>query len=133
MARGTRRLVFRVVITQAAPGTAVGTVLIELDYGDDEAPRFPSLNSAVSSGLSFVRRYQSAGIDAEAQVYGKVIGADADAPVRALVAGEAAEKLYAHIDTPGKGLLQRIGLANREAAATAELDPDIEPDLAAAV
>ena len=133
MARGTRRVVFRVEVRVAsAAATFDGDLLIELDYGDDpiNAPRFRSLNAAVNAALAFVRRYQAVGIDAEARVMGQVVGVDATTPIRALAAGEGDEKVYAALDTVAHGLRQRVSLANSEAsAAGSNLDDDIFPDV----
>lgn len=116
---------YRVEIRNAAAGIPAGTLLVAInaDYS-----KKVGLNKAVSDAMAFVRRFQSAGIDAEAVVFGKPVGADEAGTANPLDAAQQAEQTYATVDTPGKGLLQRISAANT-AAAAADLDPDVAPDI----
>lgn len=104
-----------------------------------------SLSLAIQRGSSFLRRYQSNGLDCRLEVIGVVID-DANPPagvagvgawdavvfppsgkalpalpLRAMTAAEQAEQIFARIDTPEKGLTTRIHLSNRAAASNALL------------
>lgn len=129
------KMLYRVEVRAAGAGGAVGALLtgINADYSKNIG-----LNSAVNSAMAFVRRYQAIGTDAEAVVYGKPIdfGGNAPAePLRELTAGELTEQIYAHIDTPGRGLKQAISRANTSADSVGggALDGDVAPDLPAIV
>lgn len=129
MARGNVKMRFRFVVANAVAGPTDGTDIYDenTDYSKDM-----SLNTAISRCLSFIRRFQSGGIDVEGKVYGIPYGDPSDNPVRAFQGTEADEKIYAHLDTVALGLKQRIRLANQDAAELAaggSLDADVDPDL----
>lgn len=135
MARGNIKMRFRVEIRAAVDGGGMaGAVLLNVDY--ESAPgvyNFGGLNAAVSSAIAFVNRFQSAGVDAEAYVFGKPMGAAATQPVRALAAPELVEKVYANVDGVSRGMRQRINAANAEPGAAQGLDADVFPDIVGAV
>lgn len=127
--------------------TATGPVMLNIGYPPLATPPSTnylaqqedifSLNKAMSTGSAFNRRFQSAGVDCRFEVYGKVIDytgnntpAAPTTPVRALTSAEAAEQLYASVDTPDRGLTQRVHLANKSAlgTSTTPLDPDFTED-----
>jgi len=123
------KMQYRYVVYDAAAGIDVGDprVSINADYS------LPiGYNQALSGAASFVRRFQNAGIDVEAVVFGKPVGDDAAGTASPLPAGQQAEAQYAHLDTPGKGLMQRISAANTVPAGGVALDADVAPDLAVA-
>lgn len=104
-----------------------------------------SESAAIARGSSFLRRYQANGLDCRLEVVGIVIddnnppqgvagvgqwdavvfpasGKPLPAtPVRAMVAAEQAEQIFARVDTPEKGLTERIHLSNRSAVSAAGL------------
>ena len=104
-----------------------------------------SLSLAIQRGSSFLRRYQSNGLDCRLEVIGVVID-DANppagvagvgtwdttvfppsgkalpsVPLRAMTSAEQAEQVFARVDTPDKGLTTRIHLSNRAATSNALL------------
>jgi len=91
-----------------------------------ETSEITSLNTAVSQAMAFNRRFQASGMDCRAEVYGMPfddgVGTPAT-PARALLPAEIAEQRFASLDTPDRGLLQRLSLANKpQASGGAALD-----------
>ena len=123
-----QKINYRFVI--AAQGVA-GAAILAVGYAPlasttgfgaslSEPAHFTSLSQTIAKAMAFNRRFQSSGVDTRVEVYGMVVDdttngkpAAPATPVRALVAAEAAEQVYARIDTPDQGLTQRIALANR--------------------
>lgn len=101
-----------------------------------ERENYRSLNEAVSHCLSWVRQLQAEGKDCKGVVTGVPYGDPSDNPTLPMPTNSDlwTPKIYAWIDTPGKGLVQRIKMANKTAhEAGGSLSDDVAPDLAAVV
>lgn len=105
----------------------------------DVQERITSLNTAIARGMSFLRRFQANGFDLRLEVLGRVVDdnnfpgitnlggawdttvfqatgkALPNTPIRAMLADEVKEQMFARIDTPDRGLTTRIALSNRSA------------------
>ena len=138
-----QKINYRFVI--AAQGAA-GAAILAVGYAPlaattgfgaslSEPAHFTSLSQTIAKAMAFNRRFQSSGVDTRVEVYGMVVDDTSNGkpaapatPIRALTTPEAAEQVYARIDTPDQGLAQRISLANRSVNATA-LNPDFAEDV----
>ena len=128
---------FRFAITTIVLGVKSAIPAIAVGYGNPpagvaEPAVITSLNQAVSQGMAFNRRFQSAGIDTVVDIYGQVQddgkGAPPANPARALTAPESAEQNFGNMDTPDHNFLKAIKLSNRVAAGVNDFADQLPED-----
>lgn len=140
MARGTRKVFFAGLVELVNPGAGVDSDLVKLGYKRDAAiapgsypnpgaSRVASQNAMVTQVMSFVRKFQSLGLDCRGTVFYKIFGADATNPVRALGGGEDDETEVMRIDIVEYSVRQKVNLANRELSEAGDIDDQLPQDL----